>query len=767
MAKLTLADLASLANQTTAINTINANNALIETALENTLSRDGTSPNAMGANLDMNSNRILNLPTPDADTEPMRKGDVEELSNFTSLLASQILVVPTGDIDSTDVQEALEEIAAKVPFISVKEYGAVGDGVTDDTEAFQTAAAAFGGTEGPFAEANGGILWVPKGVYLVNEQILFECPGIRVKGDGLESTKIYVNGNLGVNAAVFKFKQTNNEYSNVAVSVEDMYISLEGNTGHGIWMMKPYDGSTLKNLIIANVADGNNAYRIEPDPDSVSDDVSQNLVCENIWGWHLNDTATAPLFYGERMQECVFTLSKMAGDTIADTSPCHPWHFVDCRGLTFNCCTAQNAENHGWLLEAVESDADTFVFNGCTWETIDGAIKTAVTGAFRVKGIVVVGPRWEGAVSHAAGVFDLNGATEAVIEARAKTVNVDGNSSFYQILTDSSGNVTTVGAGNYIGYSWQGGMFLPSGAIFNWNAGDVTLTHSSNALTIAGGSLVLPAAGLTVGASIPFSDAAGTLTLQNVDALDATTEATIEAAIDTLGALSITGTLSFPTGHIVSWNAGEITLTHSTNMLTVNGASLVWNEAGADLDIRFEGDTDANLFFLDASTDRIGLGTSTPAVKLHVTGTSTVAMRLVNTAASGAAAGAFMTAISDDGAALGSGDRLGGFVLGGASDASSTIGLQTGFTGWAAENWSGGAAGAYLTLETTAIGSITRTERMRIDPNGLVIHTPITTTPATLGTNGQWTMTPTSNTNMRISYRGSDGTTRVGNITLA
>ncbi len=44
--------------------------------------------------------------------------------------------------------------------------------------------------------------------------------------------------------------------------------------------------------------------------------------------------------------------------------------------------------------------------------------------------------------------------------------------------------------------------------------------------------------GLTVGSSVPFSDASGTLTLQNVDALDATTEATIEASIDTLANLT-------------------------------------------------------------------------------------------------------------------------------------------------------------------------------------------------------------------------------------
>jgi len=62
MAKLTLTDLTSLtSNETTAVNQINANGALIETALENTLSRDGTSPNSMSANLDMNSKKLLNV----------------------------------------------------------------------------------------------------------------------------------------------------------------------------------------------------------------------------------------------------------------------------------------------------------------------------------------------------------------------------------------------------------------------------------------------------------------------------------------------------------------------------------------------------------------------------------------------------------------------------------------------------------------------------------------------------------------------------------
>lgn len=58
------------------------------------------------------------------------------------------------------------------------------------------------------------------------------------------------------------------------------------------------------------------------------------------------------------------------------------------------------------------------------------------------------------------------------------------------------------------------------------------------------GTVTVPATNFTVGASLPFSDSAGTLTLQNVDALDATTEATIEAAIDTLANLASIGSFT-------------------------------------------------------------------------------------------------------------------------------------------------------------------------------------------------------------------------------
>lgn len=80
MAKLTLIDISNLNNQQTAVANINSNSAAIETAFENTLSRDGIAPNQMLSDLDMNSNRILNLPHPVSSTEPIRLGDIGDLA---------------------------------------------------------------------------------------------------------------------------------------------------------------------------------------------------------------------------------------------------------------------------------------------------------------------------------------------------------------------------------------------------------------------------------------------------------------------------------------------------------------------------------------------------------------------------------------------------------------------------------------------------------------------------------------------------------------
>ena len=86
--------------------------------------------------------------------------------------------------------------------------------------------------------------------------------------------------------------------------------------------------------------------------------------------------------------------------------------------------------------------------------------------------------------------------------------------------------------------------------------------------------------GITVGSSTPFSDSSGTLTLQNIDALDATTEATIEAAIDTLSNLTSIGTIGTGTwqGTTIGVAYGGTGLTSASTsgfVMTSNGSGFV------------------------------------------------------------------------------------------------------------------------------------------------------------------------------------------------
>ena len=96
--------------------------------------------------------------------------------------------------------------------------------------------------------------------------------------------------------------------------------------------------------------------------------------------------------------------------------------------------------------------------------------------------------------------------------------------------------------------------------------------------TIGGGDL-------TVGSTNCISDSSGTCTLKGIDALDATTEATIESAIDSLGSLTSASSLA-TVGTITTgtWNATTISRQYggtgiNTNTLS-NGQLLIGSASG-------------------------------------------------------------------------------------------------------------------------------------------------------------------------------------------
>lgn len=91
MSKVTLSTVSELQAFPSAAANINSNSDTIETAFDNTISRDGTAPNTMQAPLDMNSQQIINLPSPSTGTSPLRLTDASVLNG-----GGTIATIPAG-----------------------------------------------------------------------------------------------------------------------------------------------------------------------------------------------------------------------------------------------------------------------------------------------------------------------------------------------------------------------------------------------------------------------------------------------------------------------------------------------------------------------------------------------------------------------------------------------------------------------------------------------------------------------------------------------
>jgi len=75
------------------------------------------------------------------------------------------------------------------------------------------------------------------------------------------------------------------------------------------------------------------------------------------------------------------------------------------------------------------------------------------------------------------------------------------------------------------------------------------------------------------------------------------------------------GTMSFQDATAIT--VGQIA---ADGVVSLDNAVTI-NESGADVDFRIEGDTDTDLFFVDASADYVGIGKNNPTSKLDVDGT--------------------------------------------------------------------------------------------------------------------------------------------------
>lgn len=158
--------LSDITNTLTSATTINANSDRIVEAFENTLSLDGSTPNAMLADLDMNGHDLLNI------KDVYLTGDVVQVAvkqGFTSRSAfvswSALAVITDGaevtaagyrymkQVGATTIPDLLNWIPVGqwTPF----HFGAVGNGVANDTIAFTNLHNAINASSVPSVDVTG------------------------------------------------------------------------------------------------------------------------------------------------------------------------------------------------------------------------------------------------------------------------------------------------------------------------------------------------------------------------------------------------------------------------------------------------------------------------------------------------------------------------------------------------------------------------------------------------------------------------------------
>ena len=187
-----------------------------------------------------------------------------------------------------------------------------------------------------------------------------------------------------------------------------------------------------------------------------------------------------------------------------------------------------------------------------------------------------------------ASLIDLN-SNELVLDLDADTsITADTDDTIHFKIAGSDEITMTAGAiapstsdGNALGTTslMFSDLFLASGSVVNFNNGDVTLTHSSNTVTLAGGTLTLPDSGLVLNstavtstaAELNLLDTAAANSVVNSKAVIYGSSGELAGTLSTAAQANVTslGTLSTLTVDNIITNGTTIGHTDDTDLITL------------------------------------------------------------------------------------------------------------------------------------------------------------------------------------------------------
>jgi hypothetical protein len=246
--------------------------------------------NTLDSDIDANGKRIINLPAPVLGHEPARKMDLPPLEAVNGALAQlNTALTNSGDLNAkvaaatqaaqnvahlndavttlVEIADTTEEAFAVIQgrfaeIASVRDFGAKGDGVTNDTAAIQSA------IDSVFSKGGGAVL-VPSGNYLISASTLAETydnagvpiaaslcgvvlrKGVSLIGTGPVSCKLFTT-----NEELLVIGMVAPEGNQVeGIDIGSTWVPGDTGAGHGIFVLASTGGAdnSCKNVLFRNL----------------------------------------------------------------------------------------------------------------------------------------------------------------------------------------------------------------------------------------------------------------------------------------------------------------------------------------------------------------------------------------------------------------------------------------------------------------------------------------------------------------------------------
>lgn len=385
---------------------------------------------------------------------------------------------------------------------SVKDFGAVGDGSTNDTSAIQAAINAAG-------TAGGGEVFFPPGTYLLNSGISWTYSNVHLVGAGQGATKIQANfatgnvisvGSSGTNPATCSIRRMSFRSNVVRTS------------GAGILFTQTYNG-LIEDVAFDN--DSPNNYYIDIQIDGYANNFINTLSRINCRG----NNAYAAIVIGQNgsvVQDVFISDTVIGGHSFGiiaynlsglymidcDMIQCstgflsYPAAGQTCRGFYLTSVLTDGCTGNGWQIYTNGGEATIWVMTNC--ETNYNGTTTSHSGLVinpgsgTIKGINLV--NHQAVLNSGDGIFIAGGtniaisnpqcASNSTASSAAKNgIEVAAGVSYFSIIGGNSGNAFS-GVGNTQGY----GILVNTGASNYYNILGVLVNGNVSGGVFDGGS---------------------------------------------------------------------------------------------------------------------------------------------------------------------------------------------------------------------------------------------------------------------------------------